>query len=118
VYTITLFKKGAGMPTDFDSQEPHDDTLGIFHALALHMEDNRRIDTDDIEDARLFNGRRNDIITKMELVLDENFGGDAKSFRVRMLTVIAHAAFEGDNPVLAIEHWLDCEIKASNLLYK
>lgn len=101
-----------------EPEDPHQDTLGVIHALALHMENGRRVDTDDIEDSRLFNGRKNEIVAKMELVVDENFGGDAKGFRERMLTVVARATYEADNPIIAIEHWLDVELKESAKLYK
>jgi hypothetical protein len=94
------------------------DTLGILHALALHMEDNRRDDTDDIDDERLFLGRKNEIVTKMELVLDENFGGDAKAFRLQMLMQVAKATFHGDNPILELETWFDKELEESAKLYK
>lgn len=99
-------------------ENPHNDTLGVLHALALHMENGRRSDTDDIEDAQLFNGRKNEIVAKMELVVDENFGGDAKSFRKRMLVEVAKATYLGDNAILAIENWLDVELKESAKLYK
>ena len=94
------------------------DSLGIIHALALHMEDNRRVDTDDVDDERLFRGRKNEIVAKMELVVDENFGGDAKVFRIQMLMQVAKAAAEGDAPVLALENWFDKELEESGKLYK
>jgi hypothetical protein len=101
-----------------DNESPFEDSLGVLHALARHMETGRRIDTDDIDDERLFSGRKNEIVAKMELVVDENFGGDAKAFRMQMLMQIAKATLEGDNPVLALENWFDLELKESAKLYK
>ncbi len=106
------------MPDSNQQPEPYTDTLGVIHALALHMEQNRRIDTDDIEDVRLFRGRKNIIVAKMEQVVDENFGGDSKAFRIRMLVAVACAGYENDDPVIAIESWLDEELKESGKLYK
>ena len=97
------------------SHDPHNDTLGIISALAFHLCENES--TDSITDDRLFNGRKNEIIAKLEVARDENFGGDGVALYTRLLTVIATATFEGDNPVLAIEHWLDTEWNASGHLY-
>jgi hypothetical protein len=81
------------------------------------METGRRIDTDDIVDETLFRGRMNEIVAKMELVVDENFGGDARAFRIQMLMQIAKAAFEGSDPIIGLEHWFDVELKESAKLY-
>jgi hypothetical protein len=98
-----------------DGTDPLDDDLGIIHALATHMRNGNSLD--ELIDERLFDGRKNTIVAKMEMVVDENFGGDTAAFHNRMLTVIATATFEGDDPVLAIESWLDVEWKASGQLY-
>ena len=101
------------------ADDPNDsfDTLGVLHALAHHMEDHKRDNTDDINDERFFRGRKNEIVAKMELVLDENFGGDAKAFRLQMLMQVAKASFNGDDPLLELENWFDIELKASATLY-
>ncbi len=104
--------------------ENFSDAFGIIHALARHMEENRRIDTDDISDAQIFRGRKNEIVAKMELVIDENFGGDAGVFRKRLLeqaakTLFLHAGSKDMDQLLLleVETWLDAELIESAKLY-
>lgn len=89
--------------------------LGIIHALVVHLKDGN--DPDELEDERLFAGRKNEILAKIEMVADENFGGDWTAFHTRMLTVIATAALKGENAIDAIEDWLDAEWETSGRLY-
>ncbi len=91
------------------------DKLGLVHALAIHLAAGKQ--TDDVNDERVFHGMINPIVAKMEMVIDENFGGDANAFHLRLLSVIAVATATGDNPIIAIDHWLDVEWKASGQLY-
>ncbi len=72
---------------------------------------------DEIPDERLFPGQILRILSKIELTVDENFGGDISTFHLRMLMRIAVATLEQDDPLLAIEHWLDVELKESEKLY-
>lgn len=97
------------------SEDPLSNDLGIIHALVVHMKNGN--DPDDLIDERLFEGRKNVILAKIQIVADENFGGDWDAFHTRMLTVIATAAFEDDDVINAIEHWLDVEWKTSGRLY-
>ena len=59
----------------------------------------------------------NPIVAKMEMVIDENFGGDSNAFHFRLLEILATTAFEGDDPVMAIDNWLNIEWKESGKLY-
>lgn len=95
---------------------PYTDTLGLVNALVMHMRN--RQDPDDLPDERLFRGPINRILAKTQMVIDENFGGDVDAFHTQMLTRMAVAAFENDNEIIAIEHWLDVEWKASAKLYE
>lgn len=91
------------------------DKLGIIHALVAHLANGGQ--TDDIEDHKIFSGMINVIVAKMEMVIDENFGGDPAAFHIRFLQVIFTATLEGDNPIIAIDHWLGIEWNESGKLY-
>jgi hypothetical protein len=98
-----------------DQYDLYHDKLGIIHALAVHLAIGQ--ETDEVSDERVFKGMINPIVAKMEMVIDENFGGDSNAFHIRLLEVIATATFEGDNPVIAIDNWLNVEWEASGRLY-
>jgi hypothetical protein len=99
----------------FMSNEMYADKLGIIHALAAHLAQGGQ--TDEVADHNIFAGMINVIVAKMEIVIDENFGGDTTAFHTRLLQVIFTAAFEGDDPVKAIDNWLGIEWKESAKLY-
>ena len=113
------------MPFEADFFDNFSDAFGVLHALVRHMEENRRIDTDDIKDERFFRGRKNIIVAKIEQVIDENFGGDVGAFRIRLLeqvakTFMGHAGEKDMDKllILEIETWLDAELKESAKLYE
>lgn len=95
--------------------DPYADKLGIINALAVYLAQGGQ--TDDIADHLIFSGVINRIVTKMELVIDENFGGDSVAFHRQLLTTILFASLEGKDPVTAINKWLDIQWHESGKLY-
>lgn len=91
------------------------DKLGIIHALAAHLASGENID--EVADERVFDGIINPIAAKIEMVTDENFGGDSNAFHTKLLEVIATAVFAGKDPVIEIDLWLNAEWEKSGRLY-
>lgn len=97
------------------SAELKPDPFGIYIALIGHKLGGG--DCDALTDPRLFPGRLNDIWAKTELAVDENFGGNWTDFLLMVLGRACAATLEEDVKLLAIEHWLDVELKESAKLY-
>jgi protein tyrosine/serine phosphatase len=98
-----------------DNEYSRVDWLGIVIALVQHMEEGNCCD--DINDERLFQGPVNRIIGKIQIVIDENFGGNVKDFKSMLFLQLFKAITEDDHQLLAIENWLDTEWKESAKLY-
>ena len=91
------------------------DYLAVVIALVQHIEEGNCCD--DLDDARLFRGPVNRIISKIQLVIDENFGGDSKAFKQVLFEKLFFACVENNTHLLAIENWLNNEWKESANLY-
>lgn len=91
------------------------DKLGIIHAWAAHMAAGNCID--EVPDERVFAGELNSIAGKMQIVIDENFGGDANTFHTQLLQHILVATVAGEDLVSAIDRWLDQSWIESGRLY-
>ncbi len=98
-----------------ETLHPRADWLGIVIALVQHMEEGHCCD--ELNDVRLFRGPVNRIIGKIQLVIDENFGGDISAFKRMLMEQLFKACSEDDPCLLAIENWLDVEWKESAKLY-
>ena len=91
------------------------DYLALVIALVQHIEEGNCCD--DINDARLFRGPVNRIISKVQLVIDENFGGDSSAFKRVLFEKLFYACVDNGPHLQAIENWLDKEWKESAELY-
>lgn len=94
---------------------PFVDELGIIHALVMHMEAGH--DCDELKDEAIFTPFVEHIQALMEIVIDENFGGDVKAFHIMMLRKIAESTFTGEDPLTALVNWLKDGWEASGKLY-
>ena len=92
------------------------DWLGVLNALVQHMKEGHCCDN--LNDEKIFKGPVNRLVGKIQMVVDENFGGDYEAFHRIMLIQIVKACYECDEVLLAIENWLDAEWQESAKLYQ
>ena len=97
----------------FAGEKP--DPFGIFIGLIVHKMSNG--DCDELTNPRLFPRRLNEIWAKVELAVDENFGGNWTDFFMAVLTREDVVVIERKELMIEIERWLNQLLLASAELY-
>lgn len=89
--------------------------LELVMAHVQHMREGNCCDN--LESEHLFPRHTLRILGSIQLVIDENFGGDVNLFFIKMLEVIARSSCRGEEPLIGIERWLNDELIQSGKLY-